>query len=117
MVAPAGTGMTVPDVEGLAFAPEGENAGYLVASSQGDNAFAVYSLPGHQPLGRFRIAEGAFGSVEETDGIDLDPRGFGPDYPGGLFVAQDGVNPPEAQNFKMVRWDRVLESLNAGGSE
>ncbi|MEM7780037.1 MAG: phytase [Pseudomonadota bacterium] len=111
LVAATGSGMLVPDVEGLALAAEGEEGGYLVASSQGDNAFAVYRLPDMVPLGRFQIGVGAFGSVEETDGIELDPRSFGPDFPGGLFVAQDGVNPPNAQNFKMVRWDEVLTSL------
>ncbi|MEM1197362.1 MAG: phytase [Pseudomonadota bacterium] len=111
LVAPTGTGMTVADVEGLALAPEGKDGGYLVASSQGDNAFAVYRLPGVEPVGRFRIALGAFGSVEETDGIELDPRPFGPDFPAGLFVAQDGVNPPKAQNFKLVRWDTALAAL------
>ncbi|MDJ0979060.1 MAG: phytase [Erythrobacter sp.] len=117
LVAPTGTGMTVPDVEGLAIAPEGEKGGYLVASSQGDNAFAVYRLPGVEPLGRFRISEGAFGSVEETDGIELDPRSFGPDFPGGLFVAQDGVNPPAAQNFKLARWDEILAALEAARNQ
>ncbi|MEO1730185.1 MAG: phytase [Pseudomonadota bacterium] len=111
LVAPTGTGMTVADVEGLALAPEGEDGGYLVASSQGDNAYAVYLLPDMTPLGRFRIAEGDFGATEETDGIALDPRDFGPDFPAGLFVAQDGVNPPNAQNFKLVRWDSVLGAL------
>ena len=83
----------------------------LVASSQGDNAYAVYRLPGMTPLGRFRIASGAFGSTEETDGIELDHRSFGPDFPGGLFIAQDGVNPPSAQNFKLARWDDILAAL------
>lgn len=111
LVAPTGTGMTVPDVEGLALAPEGADGGYLVASSQGDNAYAVYRLPDMEPLGRFRIAVGALGSVEETDGIELDPRGFGPEFPGGLFIAQDGINPPSAQNFKLVRWDNIVSAL------
>ena len=114
MVAAIDNRMLVADVEGLAIAPEGADGGYLVASSQGDNAFAVYRLPGVTPLGRFRIAAGQFGSVEETDGIELDNRDFGPDYPGGLFVAQDGINPPYAQNFKYVRWDEVLAALETG---
>ncbi|MHA7821081.1 MAG: phytase [Erythrobacter sp.] len=113
MIAPVGTGMLVPDVEGLALAPEGTDGGYLVASSQGDNAYAVYRLPEMTPIGRFRIAAGRLGSAEETDGIALDHRSFGPDFPKGLFVAQDGINPPQAQNFKLVRWDAVLKSLVA----
>lgn len=114
MVAPVDNKMLVADVEGLAIAPEGKDGGYLVASSQGDNAFAVYRLPGITPVGRFRIAQGAFGSVEETDGIELDNRNFGPDFPGGLFIAQDGVNAPRAQNFKYARWDEILAALGEG---
>lgn len=114
MVAPVDNKMLVADVEGLAIAPEGKDGGYLVASSQGDNAFAVYRLPGVTPVGRFRIAQGAFGSVEETDGIELDNRDFGPDFPGGLFIAQDGVNAPRAQNFKYARWDEILAALGEG---
>ena len=113
MVAPIDNRMLVADVEGLAIAPEGRDGGYLVASSQGDNAYAVFRLPGMEPVGRFRIAKGAFGSVEETDGIELDNRDFGPDFPAGLFIAQDGMNAPRAQNFKYVRWDAVLEALGA----
>lgn len=111
MVAPVDNKMLVADVEGLAIAPEGTDGGYLVASSQGDNAYAVFRLPGVTPVGRFRIAPGTFGSTEETDGIELDNRAFGADFPGGLFIAQDGQNAPNAQNFKFVRWDEVRAAL------
>lgn len=111
MVAPVDNRMLVADVEGLAIAPEGTDGGYLVASSQGDNAYAVFRLPGVTPVGRFRIGAGTFGSTEETDGIELDNRAFGADFPGGLFIAQDGQNAPNAQNFKFVRWDEVRAAL------
>lgn len=111
MVAQVDNKMLVADVEGLAIAPEGADGGYLVASSQGDNAYAVFRLPDMARVGRFRIAAGTFGSVEETDGIELDNRDFGPDLPGGLFIAQDGMNAPRAQNFKFVRWKDVLAAL------
>lgn len=39
------------------------------------------------------------------------PGNFGPDYPGGLFVAQDGDNTPSAQNFKLVSWRDILAAL------
>ncbi len=114
LVAAIDNKMLVADVEGLAIAPEGSDGGYLVASSQGDNAYAVFRLPGVTPIGRFRIAKGQFGSVEETDGIELDNRDFGPDFPKGIFMAQDGVNAPQAQNFKFVRWDEILAALEGG---
>jgi 3-phytase len=111
LVAPIDNQYLVADLEGLALAPSGTDGGYLVASSQGDNAYGVFRLPGMEPLGRFRIAAGAFGSTEETDGIDLILGSFGPDYPAGLFVAQDGHNQPAAQNFKLVSWAEVKAAL------
>lgn len=102
------------DVEGLAIAPVGKRGGWLVASSQGDNAYAVYRLPDMAPAGRFRIAAGAFGATQETDGIALATGSFGAGYPGGLFVAQDGDNAPMAQNFKLVSWAQVLRAMKRG---
>ena len=92
----------VADLEGLALVPEGADGGYLYASSQGDNTFMRYALPGVTPAGRFRIATGAFGAAEETDGIEVERGDFGPAFPGGLFIAQDGINQDRAQNFKLV---------------
>lgn len=114
LVAPINNKMLVADVEGLAIAPEGADGGYLVASSQGDSAYAVFRLPDMTPVGRFRIAAGTFGSTEETDGVEVDNRDFGPDFPGGIFIAQDGNNAPAAQNFKYARWDAILAALEAG---
>jgi 3-phytase len=97
----------VDDIEGLAIAD-----GYLIASSQGDNAYAVYRLADEHYMGRFRIAPGRYGATQETDGIEVIAGDFGPKYPEGLMVAQDGENPPFAQNFKLVSWRAVKKSLN-----
>jgi 3-phytase len=113
LVAKADNKQLVADVEGLAIMPQGANGGWLVASSQGDNAYARYRLPGMEPDGRFRIAKGKFGATEETDGIDLLPGSFGPIYPAGLFVAQDGANGSRAQNFKLVSWKDIETALAA----
>jgi len=99
------------DVEGLTLMPRGARGGWLIASSQGDNAYALFSLPDVKPAGRFRIVEGRFGATQETDGIAAAPGSFGPDYPDGLFVAQDGDNAPAAQNFKFVSWRDILRGL------
>lgn len=111
LVAKADGQQLVMDTEGLAIAPQGASGGWLVASSQGDNAYAVYRLPDMRPVGRFRIKAGRFGAAEETDGIELALGDFGPDYPGGIFVAQDGHNGRAAQNFKLVAWQDVLDAL------
>lgn len=101
----------VADVEGLAIMPQGRREGWLVVSSQGDNAFALYRLPSYRPAGRFRVSAGQFGSVEETDGIEVQSGSFGKDFPGGLFVAQDGHNDPSAQNFKLVSWRDIVRTI------
>ena len=111
LVAPADGRHLVADVEGLALAESGADGGWLVASSQGDNAYVLYELPSLRPAGRFRVGRGVVGSTEETDGIALVLGDFGPDYPTGLLVVQDGVNAPAAQNFKLVSWADVIASL------
>ncbi|MCI4591173.1 phytase [Sphingobium sp. BYY-5] len=101
----------VMDAEGVAIAAIGEKDGYVVVSSQGDNAYVLYRLPDDRYVGRFRIVDGAIGGSEETDGIELMLGDFGPAYPGGLFVAQDGHNAAAAQNFKLVAWDDIAKAL------
>lgn len=101
----------VADAEGLALAPSGRRGGYLVVSSQGDNAYTLYRLPGVTYAGRFRIGGGAIDGTSDTDGIDLLLGDFGPAYPGGLFVAQDGDNAPDTQNFKFVSWTAVRRAV------
>ncbi|TZG25931.1 phytase [Sphingomonas montanisoli] len=101
----------VADAEGVAIAPMGRSGGYVLVSSQGDNAYAAWRLSDGGYAGRFRIAQGKFGSTEETDGIDLMLGNFGRDYPTGIFVAQDGHTPDGAQNFKLVRWDAIAKLI------
>lgn len=109
LIARADGKQLVADVEGLAIAFGAQR--YLVASSQGDNAYAVYALPEHRFVGRFRIADGRVGATEETDGIELMTDNFGASYPDGLFIAQDGHNLPAAQNFKLVSWAEIKAAL------
>ena len=99
------------DAEGLALAPTGRNGGFLIVSSQGDSAYTLYRLPGVTYAGRFRIGGGVIDATSETDGIDLVLGNFGPAYPGGLVVAQDGDNAPATQNFKYVSWAAVRRAL------
>ena len=110
-VAKADGNEIVMDAEGVALAPSGTDGGYVIVSSQGDNAFAVYRLPEARYIGRFRINDGTIDGVQETDGIELMLGDFGPAFPGGLMVVQDGDNLPETQNFKLLRWSDVVSAL------
>lgn len=105
-------GGLVADVEGLAYAMNPDGRDYVVASSQGDSAYALFDAESGALLGRFRITDGpTIDGTSETDGIELALGDFGSDYPGGIFIAQDGANPGGAQNFKLVDWREVLKAL------
>lgn len=111
------------DVEGLTvyYGPGG--TGYLLASSQGDNTFAIYRRNGANGyVGSFRVAaNGRFDGTEESDGAAVLNTGLGSRFPNGILVVQDGLNTPAEQNrdgdardntnFKFVRWESVARSL------
>jgi 3-phytase len=103
----------VADVEGMAVVPQGEAGGYLVVSSQGDNTYNLYDLESFALVGRFRIADNGAGvdGTFETDGLEVMLGDFGPDFPEGIFIAQDGDNAPDNQNFKYVSWGAVKAAM------
>lgn len=105
----------VADIEGLAIYRVGEAGGYLLASSQGNNTFAVYNLEDGAYRGRFSVRtddETGVDGAEETDGIDATSTPL-PGYPKGVFVVQDGYNKPEGstQNYKYVDWRDIEAAL------
>lgn len=109
-----------PDVEGLTLLREGA-ATYLLASSQGDSAFAVWRVDGAQPVyaGRFSVVPGGGAdAVTGTDGLAALGGPVGA-FPEGLIVAQDDsdtdgettVGARARQNFKLVDWRAVKTAL------
>lgn len=111
VIAPVGNEI-IPDVEGLALWPHGARGGLLLASSQGDNAYAAYRLDDYAYAGRFRIVDGTVDGTQETDGIAFAVGDFGRAYAGGLFVAQDGIEGVGQQNFKLVSGSDIAEALD-----
>lgn len=100
------------DIEGLTIYYTSSDDGYLLASSQGNNSFAIYKRTGNNDyIGSFKIVEGEFDGNTDTDGIDVLNLNLGASYPNGIFVAQDGVNIDgnefSPQNFKMVKWEKI----------
>jgi 3-phytase len=102
------------DIEGLTIYYTGRGTGYLLASSQGDDTFAVYEIEGgNDYLGSFAIVEGAVDSTQHSDGADVVNVAL-PGFDGGLLVVQDGDNTPEGSdesstNFKFLEWEDVAE--------
>ena len=106
-----GRGHLVADVEGLALYDGARKL--LIASSQGDNSFAVYDLATSAHLVSFHVAgDPRVDDVTETDGIAVTAVSL-PGYPQGMLVVQDGYNknPNANQNFKIVSWGDVLEII------
>jgi 3-phytase len=106
----------VADVEGLAIFYAHDGKGYFIASSQGNNTFAVYERQGkNKYLGSFAIVDGEIDGVEETDGIDVCSTPLGASFPHGVFIAQDGFNKEGGQavnqNFKMVPWEVIAKAF------
>jgi 3-phytase len=92
------------DVEGLTIYYAAHGAGYLIASSQGNNEFAVYRRDANNAyVGSFKlVAGGGIDAVTDTDGIDVTNFPLGSQFPQGVFVAQDN-----GDNFKLARWEAI----------
>jgi 3-phytase len=106
-------GPLTADVEGLAIYYASDGTGYLIASSQGSDEFIVYRREGKNPyVMTFAIGKGGgIDHVSDTDGIEVTNFNLGPDFPQGMFVAQDGHNDNGNQNFKLVSWPMIAEAM------
>lgn len=123
-VKPDGSNLAA-DVEGLTIYYAADGKGYLLASSQGDSTYAVFTRAGNNNyLGNFAIgASGGVDSVEESDGADVINVPLGAEFPSGLLVVQDGSNDPAvvvnddgeianvSSNFKFVPWQNVANAF------
>ncbi|MGH8973653.1 MAG: phytase [Acidimicrobiia bacterium] len=113
---PVPTGHFTADVEGLALVPTSATTGYLIASSQGSDAFEVYKREGANEFVReFHIVDGTtVDGCSRTDGIEVAVANLGPAFPDGLFVCQDNKNLDASrkvinQNFKLVPLAAVVD--------
>lgn len=104
------------DAEGAALLPRGETGGWLVVSSQSDNAYVAYDLETHAFVTRFRIVDGAVDGVTHTDGLDISTANLGETFPGGILVVQDDENETGGQNFKFVDLRSLTVVLEGGNT-
>jgi 3-phytase len=105
-----GGGHLVADVEGLTLAYGANGTGYLLASSQGDSAIAVYERAGDNAFAkRFSIAgNGGIDAVSNTDGIDATSTNTGPGFEHGLLVTHDAANSgASTSNLKYVPLEQI----------
>ncbi|NEQ52542.1 MAG: phytase [Leptolyngbya sp. SIO3F4] len=121
VIQPVGADYLVPDIEGLSIYYGADGSGYLIANSQGDSSYAVFSREGtNEYLGSFVVGDnGDIDQVNESDGLDVINVPVGSAFPNGLLVLQDGANDPQnvveddeelensSTNFKFVPWESV----------
>jgi 3-phytase len=102
-------GFLTPDVEGLTIFLGAGGTGYLIASSQGRDAFNVYRREGrNEYVATFSIEAGnGIDRVTHSDGVDVINASLGPTFPHGVFVTQDQENDGSRQNFKLVPWPAI----------
>lgn len=110
-------GPLVAEVEGLTIAYGQNGSGYLIASSQGNDTFAVFERASpHDFVLSFSIVDGEeIDGVTETDGIDVTTADLGGKFPSGVFVAQDDDNDDDNQNHKLVAWDVIEGQIQETG--
>jgi 3-phytase len=112
----AGSDHLTRKVGGVALVTQPGRQGFVVASSAGDNTFALYRRgQDHGWLGQRQVVDGATADgCNATMGVEAVATDLGPDFPAGIFVCQDGSNtepgPAGRQNFKLVRLDRLIDT-------
>jgi 3-phytase len=110
-------GHLVLDVEGLTIYYKPDSTGYLIASSQGNDTYTVYTREGvNAYIATFSIGDSSLvDGTADTDGIDITNVALDPAFPYGVFVAQDGKNTEqgrkENQNFKLVDLSKLAAAL------
>ncbi|GAA3926708.1 phytase [Streptomyces gulbargensis] len=102
------------DAEGVTVYHAADGEGYVLASSQGDNTFAVYERQGGNAyLGSFAIGDGpATDGVQHSDGSTVVNVPLGRSFPQGALITHDGEATPadgdrEGTNFKFTPWESV----------
>ncbi|MBE9212788.1 phytase [Plectonema cf. radiosum LEGE 06105] len=100
----------IPDIEGLSIYYGDNGTGYLIANSQGDSSYAVFSREGNNEyLSSFIVGDhNGIDQVNESDGLDITNVALGSEFPNGLLVLQDGANDPQF----VVENDEELENIS-----
>src|SRR3546814_17256152 len=84
------------DLEGVGIYHLGDGRGYIVASSQGNDTYAVYRLDGGQEyMGSFAVVADpvrGIDGISATDELEVTSTNLGPGIDPGAKTAQDGPN-------------------------
>lgn len=102
----------VADVEGLALIKHQDQT-FLMVSSQGNSSYPIYNLANNRLITVIAVEDSAtIDGVSGTDGIDVNQHIQSAQWPKGVFISQDDVNPDHNQNFKVMDLRDVLKLLH-----
>jgi 3-phytase len=116
IIARAGDYGTQADLEGVSVYEDGADGGYVLVSSQGNNSYAVFSLPDHKFAGRFSVEDGVVDGTSTTDGLDVVSTPSA-QFPKGFLAVQDDMDdtspsePRKKQNLKIIDWRDIEAGL------
>jgi 3-phytase len=96
-------GHLVADVEGLNLVRTSRRQGYLIASSQGNNSFAVYDRATGRFVKSFHVRGGSDELITEIDGMDATTSNLGTAFPRGVFVVQ-----ADSQTFMLIPLQAIV---------
>jgi 3-phytase len=95
------------DREGIAIYRRDERTGYIVCTDQiaGNSEYHVYRREGEpdRPHDHSKLLKLVRGGADSTDGLEIESRPLGPQFPGGLMVAMNS----NSRNFLLFRWEVV----------
>ncbi|WP_430906031.1 phytase [Maribacter sp. 2-571] len=108
----SGNANLAADVEGLTLYYGNSGNGYLIASVQGKNQYAVFerAFADSQAKNKY-LKSFALTDVQNTDGIDVTNVNLGGDFAKGMFLAHDGVA-NQISRYKFVKWDAIANAGN-----
>jgi 3-phytase len=102
------------DIEGLTIYYSNDSTGYIIASSQEDDTFAVYEREKNNTyLGSFRLVFGGEDGVEYGDGVEVMSYPMGGYFNTGALIAHDYTNtsPSAFSNYKMAPWGDIANAM------
>ncbi len=113
LIARVGENGIEDDVEGITLYNHSQQQ-WVVASSQGNSSYAIFSQTSGEFVGRFRVGRGEYSDgTQGTDGIAAVSHYINDHFPQGVLVVQDDNNTPKGshQNFKLVDWREINLAL------
>ncbi len=107
-------GNLIVDVKGLTIYYARNGSGYLIVTSQSNNRFVLYRRKSRNPyfLSFEIVSSPGVDGITSSDGIDASNFPLESTFPFGVFVGHAGRNEGGHQNYKLLSWEAIANSVN-----